>query len=567
MRSNDLDSYLVACCILSSPRNLEVPVRNCRGCGTLPDPTESVVNQGDDKTPDASLRDAIKHGKICPICGHSKAQPIFHRKSVQFGLFLAVLLIGSGLAVPHWMHRNTKQSAEAAAQEALKQIESSPQPRELLGAPVAVQGKVTGTLEIVWHEFHLTFPVHGAKATGVVRISGSRENGSWKFTTLEVLLPQLQKRADLITGRMVDYSPDAYQRLHTEEFSIPESILTNVPPPSWDGNYPCVYAVAGAAPEIGNCATSVPMSPASRDVVDRFETDLRRGSFVLRQTDLVVSKAGFELPLTRTYAAQDWVSRNKKHAFGLNSNHPYDIAPLGTRNPYTEQYIVLENGDFLYLPRVSAGSGYSNAIYRHSETGASFYKATQQWTGNGWLTKLQDGSMIRFPESYSARNLAQGAATEMIDAGGNKIELVRDPKGNLREIRCPQGGFIKLSYDGDDRIVRAEDDQGRWTAYTYNTKGFLTDVVHSAGTSRYYYYEDGLLTWVRDEEGHLLIHNSYNSDWIVDQTFGNGQTIHYDYDLSKNGKYAEGVLVRLPDGSVKTIKTSGSVSNIYKRMD
>ncbi len=541
---------------------------NCRGCGAVLDPMESEVNQGFKKILEASLRDAIiKHGEICPRCGHPKAEPISYRKSVQFGLLLVVLLIGSGLAVTYRMHRNTEW--QAAAQEALKQIESNPQLRELLGLPVTLQGKVTGQVETRWHEFHLTFPVHGSKTTGVVRISGGRENGPWKFTTLELLLPQLQKRADLITGRVVEYSPDTYQEVQTEEFSIPESILTNVPAPSWNGNFPCVYAVAGAesGPEIGNCATPVPMSPASREVVDRFETDLRRGSFVLRQSDLVVSRAGFELPLTRTYAAQDWVPRNKNHAFGLNSNHPYDIAPLGTRNPYTEQSIVLENGDFLYLPRVSAGSGYSDAIYRHSETGTSFYKATQQWTGNGWLTKLQDGSMIRFPESYSARNLAQGAATEMIDAAGNKIELVRDPKRNLREIRCPKGGFIKLSYDGDDRIVRAEDDQGRWTTYTYNTKGFLTDVVYSADTSRYYYYENGLLTWVRDEKDHLLVHNSYNSDWIVDQKFGNGQTIHYSYDLSKNGRYAERALVTLPDGSVKTIKTSGSVSYIYKRMD
>ena len=445
---------------------------NCRGCGIVLDPTESEVNQGVNEILEESLQDAIKHSEICPLCGHSKAQPISHRKSVQFGLLLVVLLIGSGLAVTYRMHRNTER--QAVAQEALKQIESNPQLRELLGVPVAIQGKVMGEVkqdETGWHEFHLTILVHGSKATGVVRISGGRENGPWKFTTLEVLLPQLQKRADLITGRIVEYSPDAYQEVHTEEFSIPEFIQTNVPAPTWDGKFPCVYAVAGAesAPEIGNCTTTVPMSSASREVVDRFETDLRRGSFVLRQTDLVISEAGFELPLTRTYTSQDWIPQNKNHAFGLNANHPYDIAPLGTRNPYTEQYIVLENGDFLYLPRVSAGSGYSDAIYRHSETGTSFYKATQQWTGNGWLTKLQDGSMIRFPESYSARNLAQGAATEMIDAAGNKIELVRDPKRNLQEIRCPKGGFIKLSYDGDDRIVRAEDDRGRWTTYAYNT--------------------------------------------------------------------------------------------------
>jgi YD repeat-containing protein len=155
----------------------------------------------------------------------------------------------------------------------------------------------------------------------------------------------------------------------------------------------------------------------------------------------------------------------------------------------------------------------------------------------------------------------------MTDAAGNKIELVRDSKRNLREIRSPKGGSIKLSYDGNDRIVRAEDDQGRWTTYTYSAKGFLTDVVHSTGNSRYYYYENGLLTWARDEKGLMLIHNSYDSDWIVDQTFANGQTIHYSYDLSKNKKYSERVLVTLPDGSVKTIEPSGSVSYVYKRMD
>jgi Cytochrome oxidase complex assembly protein 1 len=164
---------------------------NCRGCGTVLDPTENEVNQGVNDILEASLRDAIKHGETCPLCGHSKAQPISHRKSVQFGWLLVVLLIGSGFAVTYRMHRNSER--QAAAREALKQIESNPQMRELLGVPVTVQGKVTGQVkqdETGWLEFHLTIPVHGSRANGVVRISGGRDNGPWKFTTLEVLLPQ-----------------------------------------------------------------------------------------------------------------------------------------------------------------------------------------------------------------------------------------------------------------------------------------------------------------------------------------------------------------------------------------
>lgn len=300
--------------------------------------------------------------------------------------------------------------------------------------------------------------------------------------------------------------------------------------------------------------------------MDRFETDLRRGRFIMRQTDLSIREAGFDIPLTRTYTSDDWLPNNKSHAFGMNSNHPYDVAPLGTRNPYTEQWLVLEDGDFLYFPRISKGTGYSDAIYRQSEMGNSFYKAVQRWDGTGWLMQLQDGSTIHFPESYNAENLAQGAPTEMTDAAGNKIELVRNPRRNLQEIRGPNGASIKLTYDGHDRVVRADDDQGGWTTYAYNPSGFLTDVVHSDGTARYYFYEGGQLTFVRDEQKRLLLHNFYDGSWLSRQEYGNGDLIQYHYDLSTNRYCADRAIVTLPDGTANTIETGGSVSEVYKKM-
>jgi hypothetical protein len=74
--------------------------------------------------------------------------------------------------------------------------------------------------------------------------------------------------------------------------------------------------------------------------------------------------------------------------------------------------------------------------------GDSFYKVVQRCDGNGWLTQLQDDSTIHFPESSSAKNLAQGAPTEMTDVSGNKIELIRDPKRNLKSIRGPRDASI-----------------------------------------------------------------------------------------------------------------------------
>ena len=97
---------------------------NCRGCGSVLDPTQDEVNRAVDDVLVASLNDAKKHGEICPLCGHSQAQPISHRKTVQFGLLMAVFLVASVTAIAYYMHRDTER--HAAAQEVLKEIEANP---------------------------------------------------------------------------------------------------------------------------------------------------------------------------------------------------------------------------------------------------------------------------------------------------------------------------------------------------------------------------------------------------------------------------------------------------------
>jgi YD repeat-containing protein len=542
---------------------------SCRGCGSVLDPTQEEVNQAVDDVLVASIEDAKKHGEICPLCGHSQAQSIHHRKTVQFGLLLAIFIVAATAAVGYYKYRQTER--QGAAQQAVKQLQSDAYVTQVLGSPLSIEGKVTGQVkhdETGWQEVKSNFTVRGPKGRGTAQIVGGRQDSPWVFTTLEVVMPQLKKKVDVITGRIIEYDPDAYIDTHTEAPSIPEYALMAAPPSHWNGYFPCVYATAtpNSAPQAGSCTTPVPMSRASRTPVDRFETDLRTGKFIMRQTDLSISEAGFEIPLTRTYTADDWVPRNKSHAFGMNSNHPYDIAPLGTRNPYTEQFIVLEDGDILYFPRVSRGGGYPDAVFRQSEVGNSFYNATQKWDGTGWLTQLRDGSTIHFPESYSARNLAQGAPTEMVDSTGNKIELIRDPKRNLQEVRGPDGASIKLQYDDHDRIVRAEKYDREWTKYAYDSAGFLTSAIHSGGTARYYFYEGGLLTWVRDEQNRLLLHNVYAGTWLIRQQFGNGEAIQYLYNLSANKFYAGQVSLTFSDGSVKTIPIGDSVSEVYKRM-
>jgi YD repeat-containing protein len=541
----------------------------CRGCGSELSPTQEQVDRGFNEILEASLKDAIKHGEICPLCGHSKAVPVPHRKPVLFALLVGVLMLAGGLAVSFYLSQDTER--QAAAQQALQQIETNTDVQQLLGRPLRLEGKIQGQVrqdETGWHETNLTFPIHGPKVDGIAHVSGGRESGPWKFTTLEVMVPRERKRIDLVSGQVVEFDPDAYQPVHSEPAAVPESITAEAPPPSRGGDFPCVFAKADPTwgPQIGNCAIPVPMSPASRTPLDRFENDLRTGKFILRQSDLVIDNAGLEVPLTRTYTSQDWLTSNPAHAFGLNANHPYDVAPAGTRNPYTRQFIVLEDGDFLYFPRISKGTGYADAVYWQTETGASFYKATTRWDGNGWETKLEDGSTIHFPESYNAQNMAQGAPTDMTDAEGNKIQLVRDGRRNLQEILAPGGQWLKFTYDGQDRIFYAQDDRGDWVKYSYSPASLLTDVMNSAGQARHYTYDGRLLTSVQDGLGHFLIRNWYQGGWLSQQQFANGEVYRYSYELADNGRYAEQATITLPDGTTKTIRTGDFVSGYLKKM-
>jgi hypothetical protein len=141
---------------------------------------------------------------------------------------------------------------------------------------------------------------------------------------------------------------------------------------------------SSAEPELGKCV-------ASRDrsgVIDRFEVDLRYGNFLVRQTDFSLSDT-FDVPLARTYNSGDYIHPNRSHAFGNNTNHS-----LGSRDPYTYEMLVLEDGDSLFFDRISEGTSYVDAVFQHTETSTRFYKAVTKWNGDGWTAFLPDGTKM-----------------------------------------------------------------------------------------------------------------------------------------------------------------------------
>jgi len=337
----------------------------------------------------------------------------------------------------------------------------------------------------------------------------------------------------------------------------------DLPPPGLAGEFPCVFASLrghDAIPQLGKCGYA--QNPA--EDVDRFEADLRYGRFLVRQTDLSLQ----DFPgarLTRAYNSGDYLHPNRVHAFGRNANHSFDIAPLGTRDPFTYQLLVFEEGDFLYFDRVSPGTEYADAIYQHTETSTRFYKAVTAWNTFGWTTWLADGSRIVFPASAQATNMAQGAPTEMTDSSGNKVGLIRDAQGNLLEIRAPKGPPMKFTYDDQARITRAETGTGDWARYVYNEDGMLSDVSWSSGRGRHYSYDGDRMTMVKDETGVVLVRNTYApGGFLIAQQFSGGKKFSYRYSPSQNRAYAESAVVTAPDGSQVRVELSSSVPNFIK---
>ena len=541
---------------------------NCTGCGVVLDPTQDQVDATVDQVLAASLADAHQHGGVCPLCGHSKQEPRWNRKTVLFALLVSCLLMLGGFTTRLYQWHRTERAG--AAKAVLAQMQGRPVVEQLLGAPITAEPEVIGGVthdESGWEEAQLTLFVRGPKGEAEVHAVGSLVKERWQFTTLDVLLEKQHKKLDLISGRIVSYEPNAYVDIHTEAEKKPVYLREVAPLPKFDRTFPCVFANAEEGTvkaSVGRCA--MPTSPGGD--IDRFEVDLRDGAFVLRQTDLRVNDV-FDVPLTRSYRSDDWLGNwgrvNQSHAFGVNSNHPYDIAPQGSRNPYTFQMLVLEDGDFLYFDRISKGTGYADAVYQHTETSSRFYKATTSWNGGGWTTRLADGSSITFPESYNAKNLAQGAAISIRDADGNELKLNRDAQRNLKEILTPHQRRITFDYDDHARVTEAVDDAGDWTRYGYDAAGMLIYAIHSSGHERHYSYEGALMTAIADENAHILLRNFYQRGFLTRQEYGNGDVYAYRYIVSANRMYFEKAVVTMPDRSEQEISVGAAVPAYTKK--
>lgn len=327
-------------------------------------------------------------------------------------------------------------------------------------------------------------------------------------------------------------------------------------PPAWDGSYPylIITPVAGSKkPEFKSAISMVQPTVRHDSPVNEFDVDLHTGRFILRQTDLFVPDV-MPLLLTRTYIIWDYHSR----AFGLGANHPYDICPTGTRFPYTFMDLNLEDFYQVHMPRISKGTGYADAVFRHSDTASEFYGAQIAWNGDGWTMTFRDGRKIYFPEAYYSKSYAQGAPTAIVDAQGHRIELKRSKVRNLEELVSPSGYKIAFKYDSADRITEARDDLNNLRKYSYDRGGHVetvSDATHVlyrfeyAPLIREAGYDPWLLTRVLDGDWNVLLENKYFMYRVSEQKLADGEVSHYEYKLSDREVIQ--TTVTLPTGEKK----------------
>jgi len=288
--------------------------------------------------------------------------------------------------------------------------------------------------------------------------------------------------------------------------------------------------------------------------------DLYTGQFVHSQTDIAISDS---VPLTidRNYRPNDL--RKREFGIGMSWNWGYTLNRPGSSYDVLE--LIQPNGTAVRFDRIS-GQG-NQGEWRQAGSDTRFSGAvlrtvydsdpTQPW-GRAFQLTLSDGGRMHFSSWNDIR------LRWVEDRYGNRISLIYD-SGLLSRIVSPNGRYLDIGYDGNNRIQTIRDHTGRRWAYAYNPRGLLADVTYPNDTVQHYEYQvDGVNEVVRhrieaifDRRGHRALFNEFEivagqaTGRVIRQTLADDSVVSIDYAHVDGG--ATGTLVTEADGRKRRI--------------
>jgi len=447
-----------------------------------------------------------------------------------------IALVAVVLVRTQWIEPWLPLRASSVVREAIARVSADPRVTAALGRPVRAGWSTSGGLtrdETGWTEAFLWVPLSGPKDKGMLYVRAGRGSGPWTFSNLEL-------RVGSQSVKLMDQEEPAHREPPGEPQFSPR--VSRERP---DGRYPCFLAPAGWDAHSIEAETTQCLPGLRNDRrYDEVEVNLRGGYLVLRHTDLFVDD---EWPLGFTRCFRMWDTQSR--AFGIGWNHPYDILPVGSRNPYTYVDLIMPDGDAIHYDRISEGTGYADAFYEHTATTTPFLHSTFNWNGAGWDLRFRDGALFLFPENYRGTKPHQGAPTAMQDARGRVIQVQRDGDRNLERLTSPSGHAIRLEHDGESRVTSATDDRGHTVRYTYDGWGNLATVTDGSEVVQYNYLDSNLISVAKHAGAEVGLRVRYIDGRVSAVTLADGRTYRFEFRTPANSNIPTEATVIAPDGT------------------
>ncbi|HEY3212385.1 MAG TPA: RHS repeat-associated core domain-containing protein [Actinomycetota bacterium] len=153
------------------------------------------------------------------------------------------------------------------------------------------------------------------------------------------------------------------------------------------------------------------------------------------------------------------------------------------------------------------------------------------------LVKNADGTYaLTTKANLIYRFTSTGVLSAIEDLNGNTVSLAYDPEGRLWTVTGAGGTSLTFSYDAQSRLSTVTDPANATYTFGYDANNDLVSVTDPLNGVRSYVYNHHRLTRVTDENGDLVVDNTYDDyHRVISQTDAANKTISLAYDTPGMG--------------------------------